>query len=269
MTSREFFVDEAGDLSLVGRRGKSLLGTEGVSNTFMVGVAHILEPNRVEDDLDDLWRDLLNDPYLREIPSMLPELAKTARCFHAKGDCAEVRMEVFKLIARHDIKVIVGIRRKIVLVELLQTARRKGMRLDPDSVYDNLVKTLFKCILHKSERNKIYFARRGKSSRQAALQKAINRAQSNFIRDTGISLVKPTEVIPAFPSEVTCLQVIDYILWALQRLYERNEDRYFNYLRNHYRLIMDFDDKRNGKDYGMWYTETNPLTKEKMLPTTG
>lgn len=70
------------------------------------------------------------------------------------------------------------------------------------------------------------------------------------------------------PSDEAGLQVIDYFLWALQRFYERGDDRYFNYLASHYSRIMDFDDKRSGKDYGKWYNDGNPLTKEKIMPVT-
>ncbi len=42
--ARYFFVDETGDLTLLGRRGKNLVGTEGVSKCFMVGVAQIANP---------------------------------------------------------------------------------------------------------------------------------------------------------------------------------------------------------------------------------
>ena len=99
--------------------------------------------------------------------------------------------------------------------------------------------------------NIIYFARRGKSGRQNALASAIQRAKDNFTRDTGIEVDRPTQVIPSVPSEEAGLQAIDYFLWALQRLYERGEDRYFNYLAPSYRLIRDFDDKRSGKEYGV------------------
>lgn len=199
---------------------------------------------------------------------MHPDAAKTARSFHAKDDCPEVRMEVFKTLVKHDIKVIVGIRRKRELVELMHFARSLKLKSDTDSVYDVLITTMFKRLLHKADTNVIYFARRGKSARQAALQNAIARAQSNFTRDTGIPSDKPTQVIPAVPSEETGLQAIDYFLWSVQRLYERGDDRYFNFVRHQFKLIMDFDDKRSGKHYGTWYTDKNPPTKEKiMLPT--
>jgi hypothetical protein len=71
------------------------------------------------------------------------------------------------------------------------------------------------------------------------------------------------------PSVSCGLQAIDYFLWALQRFYERDEARHFNFLAGHYRLIMDFDDHRNGKDYGTWYSDQNPLTAYKKMSVMG
>ena len=50
----DFFVDEAGDLTLFDRKGRVLLGTDGVSNHFMVGVAHILDVEMAHDRLESL-----------------------------------------------------------------------------------------------------------------------------------------------------------------------------------------------------------------------
>ena len=263
-----FFVDEAGDLTLFGRRGKCLLGTHGVSGCFMVGLAHVLQVSKVGAEMLALHRRLLADAYLSSIPSMPPDAAKTARCFHAKDDCPEVRMQVFKLLAEHDIKVQVAIRRKRPLLEEARAGRPKGRRWE-NKVYDDLVKTLFRDSLHKAP-SIIYFARRGKSAREETLRQAIERAKENFRRRFPQAATdQPADVIPSVPSQIVGLQVIDYFLWALQRLYERGEDRYFNFLRDHYRLIMDFDDKRNKKRYGEWYSDQNPLTKQKIQPVTG
>ena len=72
----------------------------------------------------------------------------------------------------------------------------------------------------------------------------------------------------AEPSEYGALQVINYYLWALQRMYERGEDRFFDMLHPAYRLIMDLDDKVR-KDHGEWYGDQNPLTLEKIQPPAG
>ncbi|MBU2444697.1 MAG: hypothetical protein KJ666_03880 [Bacteroidetes bacterium] len=76
---------------------------------------------------------------------------------------------------------------------------------------------------------------------------------------------KPVRIISAYPHEVIGLQVIDYYLWAVQRLYEKKEDRFFKLLEKDYRLIMDLDDTRN-KPYGEWYSDINKLTFKKIKP---
>jgi len=221
-----FFVDEAGDLTLFGRRGNSLLGTQGVSKCFMVGVAHVLNPDALRDELDALHSNLREDEYLKHVFSMCPQAGKTARFFHAKDDCPEVRREVYKLLARHDIKVQVAIRRKYRLIEQSRGSPRPP---NPNSIYDDLIKSLFKRCLHKADQNVVTFARRGKSDREEALRQAVRKAQDNYERDVGIVCRRLTKTIPSVPSESHGLQVIDYFLWAVQRLYEKGEDRYFNF----------------------------------------
>ncbi len=261
-----FFVDEAGDLSLFGRRSKSLIGAPGVSKCFMVGVAHVLDLPALRDDMAALHRDLLKDDYLKQVPSMCTQTGKTAKFFHAKDDCPEVRREVYKLLSRHEIKVQIAIRRKCRLIE---DARNSPTPCNPNAIYDDLVKSLFKRSLHKADQNVITFARRGKSNREEALRQAIRRAQDNYERDAGIACRRLTKIIPSVPSESHGLQAVDYCLWAIQRLYEKGEDRYFNFLAPQFRLIMDFDDKRSGKWYGRWYSEADPLTREKIMPVEG
>ena len=53
-----YYVDEAGDLTLFSRRGKPLLGTEGVSHCFMVGVAQVPDPEHLHHQLNDLRMSL-------------------------------------------------------------------------------------------------------------------------------------------------------------------------------------------------------------------
>ncbi len=137
-----------------------------------------------------------------------------------------------------------------------------------NSYYDDLVKRLFKILLHKSDENRITFAHRGKTDRQDALEIAISKAKANFEKSWGRPSDRPTLVSAAAPSESAGLQIIDYYLWALQRMYERNEDRYFELLRPAYRLVMDLDDTRN-KPYGEWYSDQIPLALEKRMPVAG
>lgn len=229
----------------------------------MLGVAHLPDPTEARKAVRELREQLLADPYFRGVPSMQPESGRTARAFHAKNDPAEVRREVFRLLPSLGVKVQAVVRRKRELVSVARHLHSKGQRLTANDVYDDMVKRLFRNLLHKADENRICFAWRGKSDRSEALTQAIRRAQRNFERKWRISSDKPTLIRSMYPWEDEGLQVVDYFLWALQRLYERHEDRFFELLRPSFRLVMDLDDKRN-HEYGEWYSDANPLDLRKM-----
>lgn len=269
-TTRHYFVDEAGDLSLFNRRGVSLIGREGVSYTFMLGIADLPDPVAAHSTLESLRDALLSDPYFKGVPSMQPEAGKTAKVFHAKDDVAEVRREVFRLLPSLGAKVHVAVRRKTSMVaEARNLLRMHGRRVTDGRIYDALVKTLFKNLLHQANENHVTFARRGKSSRQVALQDALVEAQKRFEKKWGKGIERPIKVETAVPSDSAGLQVVDYYLWALQRMFERREDRFYSMLADQYRLIIDLDDRRKRKT-GAWYSaRNNAFSLEKMMPVTG
>lgn len=263
-----YFVDEAGDMTLFNKRGSIVVGKSGVSNVFMLGVAKIEDPRRATTELANLRARLLADPYFHNVPSLQPKAQKTAVAFHACKDLQEVRRDVFRLLPSFGVKVQVAIRRKSVVARNAKLMQQlSGNRVTENSIYDDLVKRLFKNLLHKAD-NRITFARRGKSDRQAALQKAIDKARRNFMKAWGVQADHQITILSTTPSESAGLQVVDYYLWALQRMYERGEDRFFNLLAQDFRLIMDLDDTRN-KPYGEWYSKSNPLTLEKIKPVAG
>jgi len=255
-----YYVDEAGDLTLFNKRGHVIIGKPGVSRVFMVGVAYIPDSDLAYRKIEHLRAELLADLYFKDVPSMQPQGKKTALCFHAKDDLPEVRREVFKVLPELSAKVLVAIKRKEYLVKIARLLQRRQSKLSPDDVYDDLVKRLFRNLLHKAHVNRIVFARRGKSIRQHALEEGIKRAKFNFEKKMGITSESKTVLFSAYPSQNSGLQVIDYYLWALQRMFERGEDRFFHLLAPGYRLIIDLDDTRN-KPYCEWYSNYNPLAR--------
>ena len=58
-----------------------------------------------------------------------------------------------------------------------------------------------------------------------------------------------------------CLQAADYMLWALQRLFEREDDRYWEFVKSKASLVHDVDDVQE-KAYGTYYDKRNPLSLE-------
>ena len=226
--TRHFFVDEAGDLTFFGRRGRIIVGEPGVSHFFMVGVAQVPDPSFAHALLEELRGDLLEDPYFRGVPSMRRDAGKTARSFHASKDLPEVRRDVMARLPMLKAKVFVAIRQKRLLAEQSRVgAGARSQKLTLRSLYGDLVTRLFRNVLHKTERNRIVFAKHAKWGRREAMALAIHKAKANFEAKYGIASDKPTEMQSAEPHEFGGLQVIDYYLWALQRIYERREGRFF------------------------------------------
>ncbi len=255
-----YFVDEAGDATLYDKHGKVLVGTTGCSDRFFLGLLDIPDPLRLSDDLDALRKSLLADPYFKGIPSMQPSARKTAFYFHAKDDLPEVRREVYSLLMRHEMKFFAVVRDKRRIEELVRQYRQKKLeyRYHPDQLYDRCVSRLFKERLHKDDGYSIRFAKRGNKTRTMALRKALELARNNFRYFWGIVPNAPIEIIPSSPSSCGGLQAADYFLWALQRLYKRNEDRYWQFVWPSVSLVHDIDYTAN-KPYGEYYSQRNPL----------
>ena len=97
---RHYFIDEGGDSTILSRRGKVLVGTEGCSRFFILGLLEVSEPTALQRRLEELRTELVNDAYFKGVPSLQPNARKTALAFHAKDDLQEVRRDVFRLLRK-------------------------------------------------------------------------------------------------------------------------------------------------------------------------
>jgi len=259
--NRYYFVDEAGDTTIFGQRGKVLIGGLGCSRYFILGVLDVPNPTVWQDELNTLRQSLLADPYFKKVPSMQPAARKTALMFHAKDDVPEVRREVFALLQKHEFRFLAVVRDKKMVLEYVR--RRNILDLSyhytPNELYDYMVRVLFKNLLHQDERYEIYFSKRWKQDRTEALQAALKTAQERFAQQRGIATSSDIAVIPKNSHESGGLQAADYFLWSLQRFYERKEDRYLDLLWKSFRMVHDLDDTR-ATPYGVYYTQKKPLT---------
>ena len=261
-STRYYYVDEAGDGTLFDHRGRVIIGQHGCSRFFILGLVDIPNPQQIAEELNALRNDLLADPYFAGVPSMQAEQRKTATAFHAKDDIAEVRWQVFSLLRRHEeISFFAAVKDKRAVLDyvLQRNTVSASYRYDPNELYDYLVRRLFKNMLHKNDAYRITFAKRGKSDRTKALQQAIETARKHFTEQYSITSTAQIDVVPDTPPNCTGLQVADYFTWALQRLYERREDRYLEFLRKSIYLVQDIDDTREAR-YGAYYTRKKPLT---------
>ena len=257
----QYFVDEAGDPNLFNGRKQVIVGQQGCSSYFILGALHIADSETVSQALNQLRMDLLADPYFKRVPSMQPQQKKTALAFHAKDDLPEVRREVFKLLMQHDLRFQAVVRDKQAVLAYVRqrNERDPDYRYRPNELYDSLVSRLFKNLLHQRDAYQVYFARRGSSDRTAAFSAALEHARRNFSVTWNRVVTASVAAIAGSPAQQPGLQAVDYFLWALQRLYEQQDERYLEFVWPKVSLVHDVDDTRQ-KQYGMYYDRRRPLT---------
>lgn len=129
-------------------------------------------------------------------------------------------------------------------------------------MYDRCVSRLFRDRLHQDAGYAVHFSKRGNRSRTDAFRLALEHARANFRRKFQVESTAPIEILAGTPAKVAGLQAVDYFLWALQRLSERGEERYWDFVAAKVSLVHDVDDTRNN-EYGEYYTKRNPLTAAK------
>jgi hypothetical protein len=257
--STHYYVDEAGDGVLFNARGRIMLGTEGCSRHFIIGALQVQSPEKLADALEELRTALLADPYFNGVESMRPERRKTALAFHAKDDVSEVRREVFRLLLAHDMKFFAVVRRMEAVLTYVQQRNQRddGYRYHPNELYDSTVARLFRDRLHVANECNIVFARRGNSDRTRAFRNMLERGKARFEQKWDRKVESTLRVTASTPQHTVCLQAVDYLLWALQRFYERGEDRFLQLMWPKVSLVHAVDETERAP-YGVYYTKKKP-----------
>lgn len=269
MSAIHYFVDEAGDTTLFGRHGKVMVGTEMVSRFFMVARLEVPDVEALAADIAALRAQLLSDPLLNSVPSMQVAAGKTALFFHAKDDVPEVRHAVFKLLMQHELRISVVVKDKQAL--LAEVRQREAAnpkyryRADGHNIYDDLIGRLFNRFGTFGVTRHVTFAVRGNKARTEALKNVLDQIDARFANDFGFMPHGHTTIHSSYPSLTAGLQACDYLLWALQRFYERHEERYLHAMWPKFARVFDLDapvPKTKGKPIhaGVEFNEKHPLS---------
>jgi len=249
-----FFVDESGDPIFYDRHGNLIVGQKGCSPILILGFIETPNPRTIRTALADLHAQLATDEYLQGVHS----IAKTNVAFHAKDDIPEVRQAVFKLIRTLDFKAQFVVARKIERVFRTTFHAREG------EFYDYLVSRLFQNALHRYIHNHIYFSRRGTRVRQAPFEQAIYQGVARFEERWKKKVQTDIKIAPQTAVGEPCLQVVDYMNWAVFRAYVKREMRYYRFVEEKVSLLVDLYDVR--KYPKNWYNRDNPFDIEKISP---
>ena len=85
-----------------------------------------------------------------------------------------------------------------------------------------------------------------------------------FENKHNIKIDSEVKIFPQRPEGEPCLQVVDYMNWAIQRAFIKKEMRYYNFVKNKISLIVDiYDSDKYPKSY---YHKRNPFDVNKISP---
>jgi hypothetical protein len=255
------FLDEAGDTTFYSKGKIPIIGNPGVSCCFILGLVKFRQPlEHIRSQVKSLQQQVQNDPYYREVPSIQKRINKDGFYFHATDDSAEVRKTFFEFIKSLDCSFEAVVGRKI---PLLYEKKHNGNETE---LYADLLSHLIKNKFQKDELLVLTIAQRGKSTRNAVLELAREKAEKIFKKSREGKALKAKIVfnVQNHFSE-PLLNVADYYCWALQRVFERGEMRYYHFLQDKIPVIMDLYDQEKHEGWKNYYSPKNPLTAENKI----
>ena len=255
------FLDEAGDTTFYGSGKKLILGTEGVSKCFILGMLNVKEPlGPVREKVVALQIAIASDPYYRDVPSIKKKAASHGYFLHAKDDIPEVRKQAFELIAGMKCSFQAVVARKIPSIH---ESKHGGK---DDALYADLLSHLLKDKVAKYDKLVLNIAARGTSTSNTNLSRGLELARTRYANK---HFATPAEKEFVFnvqnPTTEPLLNVADYFCWAVQRVFERGEVRYYDFLCDKIPTVVDLYDAPNYAGFKNYYGPKNPLTKANAL----
>lgn len=220
------FLDEAGDTTFYGKGKTQIIGKDGVSNYFILGMLTIDEPiHDVREKLLQLQTRIANDPYLVGIPSIQKKKSKMGYFLHAKDDVPEVRKMAFEFIKSINchFEAVVG-RKEYDVYE----KKHNGNQAE---FYADILSHLLHSSMNGFDKLVLNIAHRSRCTThknlEKGLQKAISKAKQKYP-----DACNCCEIVfnVQQPTTEPIINIADYFLWALQRKMERGENRYIDYL---------------------------------------
>lgn len=257
------FLDETGDPTFYKKGHVLAIGEPGISYTFSIGMVQFMtDLNDVRSEVINVQNEIAQDNYLNLIPSVRRKISEGGFHFHANEDPAEVRMIFFRLIERLDCSFEMVVARKIPALFAKKHNNQES------EFYADLLSHLIKGKLKSGQRLVLNIAARNTSTRNANLVKALDIARTRAskkwppeeIRSTCVFNVQTPRIEPL-------LSIADYLSWSVQRVFERGDMRFYEFIKDKASVIIDVYDRDNYEGGKNFYTRKRPLTaKNKISP---
>ena len=99
------------------------------------------------------------------------------------------------------------------------------------------------------------------------MQSALEEAMRSFRGKWNRNIESEIRVFIQSPSQIPMLEIVDYVLWTMNRAYERGDFRYYHFVLEKIALVQDIFDTKNYPN--TYYNPKRPLDPEKISPTGG
>jgi hypothetical protein len=251
-----YFLDEAGDATFYGKGRVPVIGQEGVSRSFILGLLKLHEPLEiVRQKIIHLQNKIANDPYYETIPSILKKKSANGYYLHAKDDIPEVRKEAFEFIRSINCSFEAVVARKIYY---LFEKKHQGNEAE---FYADLLSHLLKNRLGRSDRLVLNIAERTRCTTLNNLQKGLDKALIHYnVRHPRKPQISKVVFNVQKPTLEPLLNVADYLCWSIQRVFEKGEVRYYNYITDKISVVWDIYDFAGAIVGSNYYSKTRTLT---------
>ena len=255
-----YFLDEAGDTTFYGKRMVPILGEQGVSSCFILGLLKVNQPlNDVRAKVIQLQTEIVSDPYYKDIFSIHKKRSYPYH-LHAKDDIPEIRKATFELIKSIDCSFEAVVARKIHYI-----FEKKHNNKDAD-FYADLLSHLLKKRIGRYDRIVLNIAERHRCTTQNNLQKGLDKALNNP-RTRNLAQKAHCKVVfnVQRPSNEPLLSIADYFCWSIQRVFEKGELRFYNYISDKISVICDLYDFASLGTGESYYSKDRKLTTHNCI----
>ena len=237
------FLDESGKPEVYSAKGTNLVEAGKATRFLVLAAVRCADQLFIQQQITDFKSTLLKDSGLTKIFS--PSYALDS--FHAQTDYPEVKERFYNFInSSLDVKIDVLVVEKLKCYETL--------RRNPGKLYGVMAGQLLKNICHQSEKTEVIFSRKdSKLKLRQELEVEVERMRLEYLSqhpNLETSLTVNYQHSPYYKHGG--LQVADYVAYAVFQVYENNNRRWYEIVKNKIGKIQDICNKK-------YFIRSNPL----------
>jgi len=236
------FVDESGKPEVYSAKGVNLVESGKATKFLVLAAVRCNDQLFIQQQITDFKAELLKDEALTNIFS--PAYALDS--FHAQTDYPEVKERFYNFINSLDIKIDVLVVEKLKCYDTLKR--------NPGKLYGVMAGQLLKNLCHQATRTEVIFSRKdSKLKLRQELEVEVERRRLDYSaqhQNIESKVIINYQHSPYYKQGG--LQVADYIAYAVFQVFERDNWKWYEIVKNKIGKIQDICNKK-------YYTRSNPL----------